>query len=145
MAWAPWLQQILIILESSKDGHSPLWFLSTNGIIEEQFHKRHCNSMRNIFPQHGIQGHLDLLQFNLISFSILTASWPLSRSEHYNIACLSLRLSVENKNNFFNLCHNFWIVKDKSLHICQTYSANESLSNDTKVNDLVTLYLYLIH
>ena len=52
--------------------------------------------------------------------------------------CLFVCLSVVN----FNLRYNFWTVRD-SLHIWHAYSTNDSLSNDTKVNDLVTLTLTL--
>ena len=52
--------------------------------------------------------------------------------------CLSVCLSVVN----FNLCYNFWTARD-IFHIWHAYSTNEALSNDTKVNDLVTLTLTL--
>ena len=61
--------------------------------------------------------------------------------------CLSVCISVETN---FNLGNNFWTVRDSDfivivtwLHIWHAYSTNETLSNDTKVNDLVTLTFYL--
>ena len=46
-------------------------------------------------------------------------------------------LSVVN----FNICYNFWTVRGKRLYIWHAYSTNDAISNDTKVNDLVTLSL----
>ena len=44
-----------------------------------------------------------------------------------------------------NICYNFWTVGDRGymyiIIIWQAYSTNDALSNDTKVNDLVTLTL----
>ena len=52
------------------------------------------------------------------------------------LSCTSFCLSVVN----LNLRYNFWIVRDRDfcLHIWHAYSTYGALSNDTKVNDLVT-------
>ena len=50
--------------------------------------------------------------------------------------CLSVCLSVLN----FNICYNFWTIRGRNF-IFGMHSTNDSLSNDTKVNDLVTLTL----
>ena len=51
------------------------------------------------------------------------------------LSCLFICLSVVN----FNLRFNFWTVR----HIWHPYCTNDALSNDTNVNDLVTLTLTL--
>ena len=52
--------------------------------------------------------------------------------------CLSVCLSVVN----FKLRYNFWTLRDRDF-IWHAYSTNDARSNDTKVNDLVTLTLTL--
>ena len=53
--------------------------------------------------------------------------------------CLSVCLSVAN----FNLCYNFWTVSDRDFIFGMHIPLMHTLSNDTKVNDLVTLTLTL--
>ena len=54
------------------------------------------------------------------------------------LSCLSVCLSVVN----FIIRYNFWTARDRErLHIWHAYSTNDAFSNDTKVNDLVTLTL----
>ena len=50
--------------------------------------------------------------------------------------CLFVCLSIVNFNLRYNLNHKRW-----RLHIWHAYSTNDALSNDTKVNNLVTLKL----
>ena len=54
--------------------------------------------------------------------------------------CLFVCLSVVS----FYFRYNFWTVRDsKRIYILHAYSTNDALSNDIKVNDLVTLTLIL--
>ena len=54
--------------------------------------------------------------------------------------CLFVCLSVVN----LNIRYNFWIVRDRDFFFgMHTYSTNDTLSKDTKVNNLVTLTLTL--
>ena len=61
------------------------------------------------------------------------------------LVCFFVCLSVVN----FDIRYHFWTVRDrdfifgKRLHIWHAYSTNDSLSNDTKANFIVTLTLTL--
>ena len=55
--------------------------------------------------------------------------------------CLSVSLFVCLSVVNFNIRYNFWTVRVQRLHIWHAYFTNDTLSNDTKVNDLVTLTL----
>ena len=52
-------------------------------------------------------------------------------------------MSDHGKTYIVITCHNFWIVRDKRIHL-QAYSANKTLSYDTKVNYLVNLTVTFI-
>ena len=44
----------------------------------------------------------------------------------------------------FNICFNFWTVRDRDFHIWYAYSTNDVLSNDTKVTLTLTFMLKIV-
>ena len=80
-------------------------------------------------PRSNDRGHIVFVLFVCLSVC-LSVCLPV---------CLSVCLSVVN----FNLRYNFWTVRDRDFIFGMHTSTNNALSNDTKINDLVTLTLTL--
>ena len=70
------------------------------------------------------------------------ASGPNDLGHLLFLSCLFVCVFIVN----FNPPFNFWTVRERDFmcHIWHAYSTNDALSNDTKVNDIVTVTLTLM-